>query len=134
MGSDASRRGGGIGGHIGTFTSFRDVVEVGLNNFSRGSYGGGRGDGVWMQGHAAPGAYSRAFLGGRLCIEQVMNFRRESVGGGLSSYPRPRLTPVLWETRRRPRTGSGRWTPSSRTTARRGRATGSPSAWTRPGA
>lgn len=98
MVSDANRRGGGVGGHIGTFASICDVMEVGLNHFFRGkNYGGGRGDSIWMQGHACPGAYSRAFLEGRLSVEQVMNFRRESGGNGLSSYPHPRLMPDFWE-------------------------------------
>jgi len=98
MVSDANRRGGGVGGHIGTFASICDVFEVGMNHFFRGKdYGGGRGDSVWMQGHASPGAYSRAFLEGRISIEKMMNFRRESAGQGLSSYPHPRLMPDFWE-------------------------------------
>jgi len=98
MVSDANRRGGGVGGHIGTFASIADVFEVGMNHFFRGKdYGGGRGDSIWMQGHAAPGAYSRAFLEGRLDIEHLMNFRRESGGRGISSYPHPRLMPEFWE-------------------------------------
>eukprot|EP00931_Biecheleriopsis_adriatica_P117705 TRINITY_DN931_c0_g1_i1.p1 TRINITY_DN931_c0_g1~~TRINITY_DN931_c0_g1_i1.p1 ORF type:complete len:1062 (+),score=241.89 TRINITY_DN931_c0_g1_i1:80-3265(+) len=98
MVSDANRRGGGVGGHIGTFASICDVIEVGMNHFFRGKeYGGGRGDSVWMQGHAAPGAYSRAFVEGRLSVDQVMNFRRECEGRGVSSYPHPRLMPDFWE-------------------------------------
>eukprot|EP00440_Ansanella_granifera_P007758 gb/GFBE01008392.1/.p1 GENE.gb/GFBE01008392.1/~~gb/GFBE01008392.1/.p1 ORF type:complete len:1061 (+),score=316.68 gb/GFBE01008392.1/:1-3183(+) len=98
MVSDANRRGGGVGGHIGTFASICDVFEVGMNHFFRGKeYGNGRGDSVWMQGHAAPGAYSRAFAEGRLTIDQLMNFRRESAGNGVSSYPHPRLMPHFWE-------------------------------------
>jgi len=98
MVSDANRRGGGVGGHIGTFASICDVIEVGMNHFFRGKdYGHGRGDSVWMQGHAAPGAYSRAFVEGRLSIDQVMNFRREVDGNGVSSYPHPRLMPEFWE-------------------------------------
>mmetsp|Transcript_37037 Transcript_37037/g.117886 ORF Transcript_37037/g.117886 Transcript_37037/m.117886 type:complete len:806 (+) Transcript_37037:819-3236(+) len=89
---------GAWGGHIGTFASIADVFEVGMNHFFRGKdYGGGRGDSIWMQGHAAPGAYSRAFLEGRLDIEHLMNFRRESGGRGVSSYPHPRLMPEFWE-------------------------------------
>mmetsp|Transcript_50348 Transcript_50348/g.120091 ORF Transcript_50348/g.120091 Transcript_50348/m.120091 type:complete len:1050 (-) Transcript_50348:438-3587(-) len=98
MVSDGNRRGGGVGGHIGTFASICDVIEVGMNHFFRGKeYGNGRGDSVWMQGHAAPGAYSRAFAEGRLSIDQLMNFRRESEGKGISSYPHPRLMPHFWE-------------------------------------
>lgn len=98
MVSDANKRVKGLGGHIGTFASICDVIEVGMNHFFRGKdYGGGRGDSVWMQGHASPGAYSRAYLEGRLTIDQLMNFRQESGGNGLSSYPHPRLMPRFWE-------------------------------------
>lgn len=101
MVSDANRRGGGVGGHIGTFASICDVFEVGFNHFFRGkNYGHGHGDSMWYQGHAAPGLYSRAMLEGRLPIEAIMNFRRESgVSGikGISSYPHPRLMPDFWE-------------------------------------
>lgn len=98
MVSDANRRGGGVGGHIGTFASICDVVEVGQNHFFRGKdYGGGFGDSVWVQGHAAPGPYARAFIEGRLSIQHLLNFRRESGGTGLSSYPHPRLMPDFWE-------------------------------------
>jgi pyruvate dehydrogenase E1 component len=98
MVSDSNRRGGGVGGHIGTFASICDVMEVGQNHFFRGKeYGGGRGDSIWIQGHAAPGPYARALLEGRLTVSQVMNFRREADGEGISSYPHPRLMPDFWE-------------------------------------
>lgn len=98
MVSDANKRPGGVGGHIGTFASICDFYEVGQNHIWRGKgYGGGHGDSVWLQGHAAPGPYSRAFLEGRLSMEQIMNFRRESEGKGISSYPHPRLMPEFWE-------------------------------------
>jgi pyruvate dehydrogenase E1 component len=99
MVSDANKRAKGIGGHIGTFASICDVMEVGQNHFFRGKeYGGGRGDSVWMQGHAAPGAYARAYAEGRLSVQQVMNFRQEHEPNvGLSSYPHPRLMPHFWE-------------------------------------
>ena len=42
------------------------------------------GDTVYLQGHASPGIYARAFLEGRLSVEQLENFRRElKPGGGL---------------------------------------------------
>jgi pyruvate dehydrogenase E1 component len=41
--------------------------------------------------------YSRAFLEGRLTLEELANFRRElQPGGGLPSYPHPRRRPNLW--------------------------------------
>jgi len=98
MVSDGNRRAAGVGGHIGTFASICDMWEVGQNHIWRGKgYPGGMGDQVYIQGHAAPGAYARAYLEGRLTLEQVMNFRQEVGGKGLSSYPHPRLMPDFWE-------------------------------------
>lgn len=98
MVSDGNKRAMGVGGHIGTFASICDVWEVGMNHFFRGKgYPGGLGDQLYMQGHAAPGAYARAYLEGRLPLEKIMNFRQEVGGNGLSSYPHPRLMPDFWE-------------------------------------
>ena len=55
------------------------------------------GDHVYWQGHASPGIYARAFLEGRLSEEQLLSFRQETGGKGLSSYPHPRLMPTFWE-------------------------------------
>jgi pyruvate dehydrogenase E1 component len=41
--------------------------------------------------------YSRAFLEGRLKVEQLENFRQEVDGNGLSSYPHPWLMPDFWQ-------------------------------------
>eukprot|EP00930_Biecheleria_cincta_P051253 TRINITY_DN3640_c0_g1_i1.p1 TRINITY_DN3640_c0_g1~~TRINITY_DN3640_c0_g1_i1.p1 ORF type:complete len:1058 (+),score=170.31 TRINITY_DN3640_c0_g1_i1:134-3307(+) len=98
MVSDGNKRAAGVGGHIGTFASMCDIWEVGMNHFFRGkAYGGGMGDQLYIQGHAAPGAYARAYLEGRLSLDHIMNFRQEVKGGGLSSYPHPRLMPGFWE-------------------------------------
>merc|ERR1719469_423693 len=98
MVSDGNRRAPGVGGHIGTFASMCDIWEVGQHHFFRGkAAGGGYGDQVYIQGHAAPGPYARAYLEGRLSLEQIMNFRQESGGKGISSYPHPRLMPDFWE-------------------------------------
>lgn len=98
MVSDGNKRAPGVGGHIGTFASIADFMEVAQNHIFRGkNYGGGRGDSIYVQGHSSPGNYSRAFLEGRLSLEQVMNFRQESGGKGISSYPHPRLMPDFWE-------------------------------------
>ena len=87
-----------IGGHISTFASAATLYEVGFNHFFRARSENFEGDTVYFQGHAAPGIYSRAFLEGRLSIEQLENFRRElKPGGGLSSYPHPWLMPDFWE-------------------------------------
>jgi pyruvate dehydrogenase E1 component len=74
------------------------LFEVAFNHYLRGKDGKGGGDQVYFQGHAAPGIYARAFLEGRLSIQQMENFRRElEKGGGLSSYPHPWLMPDFWE-------------------------------------
>ncbi len=86
----------GIGGHLSTFASSAVLYEVGFNHFFRGKSDGTPGDQVYFQGHAAPGIYARAFLERRLEEEDLDNFRRE-IGGGLSSYPHPRLMPDFWE-------------------------------------
>ena len=88
----------GIGGHLATYASAATLYEVGFNHFFRGKDGGGSGDQIFYQGHAAPGIYARAFLEGRLSEDQLDHFRRETVPGkGLSSYPHPRLMPDFWE-------------------------------------
>ena len=86
----------GIGGHLSTFASSAVLYEVGFNHFFRGKGDGTPGDHVYFQGHAAPGIYARAFLERRLGESDLDNFRRE-IGGGLSSYPHPRLMPEFWE-------------------------------------
>jgi len=88
----------GIGGHISTFASAATLYEVGYNHFFRARTKDFEGDIVYIQGHAAPGVYARAFLLGRLTVQQMENFRRELAnGGGLSSYPHPWLMPDFWE-------------------------------------
>src|SRR6267154_657414 len=87
-----------IGGHISTYASAATLFEIGFNHFFRGRTDEFEGDTVYLQGHASPGVYSRAFLEGRLSAKQLENFRRElKPGGGLSSYPHPWLMPDFWE-------------------------------------
>jgi pyruvate dehydrogenase E1 component len=100
MVSRANHPGGpGVGGHIATYASAASLYEVGFNHFFRGKEGGESGDQVFFQGHAAPGIYARAFLEGRLSETQLDGFRQEQShrGGGLPSYPHPRLMPWFWE-------------------------------------
>src|ERR1700754_2464807 len=100
MVSRANRPGGaGVGGHIATYASAASLYEVGFNHFFRGKDHGESGDQVFFQGHAAPGIYARAFLEGRLTESQLDGFRQEQShrGGGLPSYPHPRLMPDFWE-------------------------------------
>jgi pyruvate dehydrogenase E1 component len=94
----ANRMEHNIGGHISTYASAATLYEVGFNHFFRARSENFEGDTIYFQGHAAPGIYSRAFLEGRISIEQLENFRRElKPGGGLSSYPHPWLMPDFWE-------------------------------------
>ncbi|MEV5820949.1 pyruvate dehydrogenase (acetyl-transferring), homodimeric type [Micromonospora harpali] len=89
----------GVGGHISTFASSASLYEVGFNHFFRGKDHPGGGDHIFYQGHASPGMYARAFLEGRLSENQLDGFRQElsHPGGGLPSYPHPRLMPDFWE-------------------------------------
>jgi pyruvate dehydrogenase E1 component len=95
----AQRPGVGVGGHISTYASSASLYEVGFNHFFRGRNHPGGGDQIFFQGHASPGMYSRAFIEGRLTEHQMDGFRQElsHEGGGLSSYPHPRLMPDFWE-------------------------------------
>jgi pyruvate dehydrogenase E1 component len=102
----ANKAADGIGGHLSTFASSAALYEVGFNHFFRGKEDGLPGDHVYIQGHAAPGVYARAFLEHRLHEDDLDRFRREidapvgdppSAGRGLSSYPHPRLMPDFWE-------------------------------------
>jgi len=86
------------GGHISTFASSATLYEVGFNHFFRAPKDDFSGDLLFIQGHAAPGVYARAFLEGRLTERHLENFRRETrEGGGLSSYPHPWLMPDFWQ-------------------------------------
>lgn len=95
----AQRPGIAVGGHISSYASVATLYEVGLNHFFRGKDHEGGGDQVYFQGHASPGVYARGFLEGRLSEHQLDGFRQElsHPGGGLPSYPHPRLAPTLWE-------------------------------------
>ena len=85
------------GGHIASYASSATLYEVGFNHFWRAHNKTQGGDMVFMQGHSAPGIYSRAYLEGRLTEQQLNRFRQEVGGGGLSSYPHPWLMPEFWQ-------------------------------------
>ncbi len=95
----AQRPGIAVGGHISTFASSASLYEVGFNHFFKGQDHPSGGDQIFIQGHASPGPYARAFLEGRLSESQLDGFRQEKshAGGGLSSYPHPRLMPDFWQ-------------------------------------
>ena len=93
----ANKQSAGIGGHISSFASAASLFDVGFNHFFRGNRGDQLGDLVYFQGHSAPGMYARSFLEGRFTEEELDNFRRETGGEGLSSYPHPWLMPDYWQ-------------------------------------
>eukprot|EP01059_Diplonema_ambulator_P033773 TRINITY_DN720_c0_g1_i2.p1 TRINITY_DN720_c0_g1~~TRINITY_DN720_c0_g1_i2.p1 ORF type:complete len:506 (+),score=87.65 TRINITY_DN720_c0_g1_i2:65-1582(+) len=70
MVSDGNASNHGLGGHIDS-------------HFLRGKASGcDEGDSIYIQGHVSPGAYSRAFLEGRISLD-LLNFRTECHGEGL---------------------------------------------------
>ncbi len=86
-----------LGGHIASFASSATLYDVGFNHFFRAPTAKQGGDLIFIQGHSAPGIYSRAYLYGQLTDEHLTKFRQEVDGGGLSSYPHPWLMPDFWQ-------------------------------------
>ena len=93
----ANREYSELGGHIASFASSATLYDVGFNHFWRAPSPENGGDLIFYQGHITPGIYARSFLEGRISKEQLDNFRQESNGGGLSSYPHPWLMPDYWQ-------------------------------------
>ncbi len=93
----ANRADGDLGGHLSSFASLANMLGIGFNHFWRAESADHGGDLLYIQGHSSPGVYARAFLEGRLSEEQLLNFRREVDGKGLSSYPHPKLMPDFWQ-------------------------------------
>jgi pyruvate dehydrogenase E1 component len=89
--------GGDLGGHIGSFASLAHMFGAGFNHFWHAESEGHGGDCIYIQGHVSPGVYARAYLEGRLTEEQLLSFRQEVDGQGLSSYPHPKLMPEFWQ-------------------------------------
>ena len=85
------------GGHIASFASSAVMYDVGLNHFWRARSTMHGGDLVFFQGHVIPGIYARSFMEGRITEDQLVNFRSEVDGKGLSSYPHPWLMPDYWQ-------------------------------------
>ncbi len=86
-----------LGGHIASFGSAATLYDVGFNHFWHAPSDKHGGDLVFIQGHSAPGIYARAFLEGRITEKQLLKFRQEVDGDGLSSYPHPWLMPDFWQ-------------------------------------
>ena len=93
----ANRIDSSLGGHISSFASAATLYDVGFNHFFHAPSEDHGGDLLYIQGHSAPGIYARAFLEGRISEEQLLHFRREVDGKGLSSSPHPRLMPEFWQ-------------------------------------
>jgi pyruvate dehydrogenase E1 component len=89
--------GGDLGGHISSFASVATMFGAGFNHFWHAESEGHGGDCLYIQGHSSPGIYARAYMEGRLSEEQLLNFRQEVDGKGLSSYPHPKLMPEFWQ-------------------------------------
>ena len=94
----ANKESSELGGHIASFQSSATLYDTGFQHFWHGADDPGHGgDLVYVQGHSSPGVYARAFLEGRISEEQLLNFRQETDGKGLSSYPHPWLMPDFWQ-------------------------------------
>jgi len=89
--------GGDLGGHISSFASVATMFGAGFNHFWHADDGIHGGDLLYIQGHSAPGIYARAYMEGRINEAQLLSFRQEVDGKGLSSYPHPKLMPEFWQ-------------------------------------
>ena len=86
-----------LGGHIASFQSSALFYDTGYQHFWHAPTDTHGGDLIFIQGHVAPGIYARSFVMGRLTEEQLLGFRQEVDGKGLSSYPHPWLMPDYWQ-------------------------------------
>ena len=86
-----------LGGHIASFQSAATLYDIGFGHFWHAPTEDHGGDLIFVQGHSSPGIYARAFLEGRLTEEQLLNYRQETQGKGIPSYPHPWLMPDFWQ-------------------------------------
>ena len=86
-----------LGGHIASFQSAATLYDIGFGHFWHAPTDTHGGDLLFIQGHSSPGIYARAFLEGRLSEEQLLNYRQETDGNGIPSYPHPWLMPDFWQ-------------------------------------
>ncbi|UFN49797.1 pyruvate dehydrogenase (acetyl-transferring), homodimeric type [Roseomonas sp. OT10] len=93
----ANKESSELGGHIASFQSSATLYDVGFQHFWHAPSANHGGDLIYAQGHISPGIYARAFLEGRLSEAQLLNFRQETEGKGISSYPHPWLMPDFWQ-------------------------------------
>ena len=93
----ANKESSELGGHIASFQSSALLYDIGFGHFWHAPSDSNGGDLIYIQGHVSPGIYARAFLEGRLSEQQLLNYRQESEGRGISSYPHPWLMPDFWQ-------------------------------------
>ncbi|MGB9164912.1 MAG: pyruvate dehydrogenase (acetyl-transferring), homodimeric type [Rhodomicrobium sp.] len=93
----ANKESSELGGHIASFQSAATLYDTGFMHFWHAPSETHGGDLIFVQGHSSPGIYARAFVEGRLTEDQLINFRQETGGKGLSSYPHPWLMPDFWQ-------------------------------------
>lgn len=93
----ANKAFGGLGGHIASYAAAAEIFEIGFNHFFHGPTAPAGADLVYFQPHSATGVYARAYLEGRIDEGDLEQFRQETGGSGLSSYPHPRLMPAFWQ-------------------------------------
>ncbi len=93
----ANKESSELGGHIASFQSAATLYDIGFGHFWHAPSERHGGDLIYVQGHSAPGVYARAFVEGRLDEQQLLAFRQETGGKGLSSYPHPWLMPDFWQ-------------------------------------
>ncbi|MFM0702740.1 pyruvate dehydrogenase (acetyl-transferring), homodimeric type [Paraburkholderia sediminicola] len=86
-----------LGGHIASFQSSALLYDIGWGHFWHAPTEQHGGDLIYVQGHVSPGVYGRAFIEGRLSETQLLNYRQESGGKGIPSYPHPWLMPDFWQ-------------------------------------
>jgi pyruvate dehydrogenase E1 component len=93
----ANKESSELGGHIASFQSSALLYDTGFMHFWHAPTESHGGDLIYVQGHVSPGIYARSFVEGRLSEEQLLAFRQEVDGKGLSSYPHPWLMPDYWQ-------------------------------------
>ena len=93
----ANKESSELGGHIASFQSAATLYDIGFGHFWHAPTEQHGGDLIYVQGHVSPGNYARAFLEGRLSEQQLLNYRQETEGKGISSYPHPWLMPDFWQ-------------------------------------
>ncbi len=93
----ANKGDGELGGHIASFASVGTLFGIGQNHFWHAPSADHGGDLILFQGHSSPGIYARGLLEGRFTEEQLVHFRRDVDGKGVTSYPHPWLMPDYWQ-------------------------------------